>query len=33
MEKVHQKKHFNEEATLDKMEKKIDYNMEKIMNK
>jgi hypothetical protein len=29
----HQKKHFSEEDTLDKVEKKIDYNMEKIMNK
>lgn len=29
----HQKKHFSEEAALDKMEKKIDHNMEKIMNK
>jgi len=29
----HQKKHFSEEETLDKVEKKIDYNMEKIMNK
>ncbi|MFA6256249.1 MAG: hypothetical protein WC606_03625 [Candidatus Absconditabacterales bacterium] len=29
----HQKKHFSEEATLDKVEKKIDHNMEKIMNK
>lgn len=28
----HQKKHFSEEATLDKVEKKIDHNMEKIMN-
>lgn len=29
----HQKKHFSEEATLDKVENKIDRNMEKIMNK
>ncbi len=29
----HQKKHFSEEETLDKVEKKIDHNMEKIMNK
>jgi hypothetical protein len=32
MENTHQKKHFSEEATLDKVEKKIDHNMEKIMN-
>ena len=29
----HQKKHFSEEATLDKVEKKIDHSMQKIMNK
>ncbi len=29
----HQKKHFSEEETLDKVENRIDRNMEKIMNK
>lgn len=29
----HQKKRFSEEATLNKVEGKIDQNMEKIMNK
>jgi len=29
----HQKKHFSEEETLDKVERKIDQNMEKIMKK
>lgn len=29
----HQKKHFSEEEALDKVEKRIDHNMEKIMNK
>ena len=29
---THQKKRFSEEETLDKVEKKIDHNMEKIMN-
>ncbi len=33
MEQAHQKKHFSEEDTLDKVEKKIDQNMEKIMKK
>ena len=33
MENTHQKKHFSEEAALDKVEKNIDYTMEKIMNK
>lgn len=33
MENTHQKKHFSEEATLDTVEKKIDHNMEKIMNR
>jgi len=28
----HQKKRFSEEATLDKVEKKIDHSMEKLMN-
>ncbi|MEI6773541.1 MAG: hypothetical protein WCL18_01605 [bacterium] len=32
MENTHQKKHFSEEATLDKVEKRIDHNMQKIMN-
>jgi len=29
----HQKKHFSEEETLDKVERKIDHTMEKVMNK
>lgn len=29
---THQKKRFSEEETLDRVEKKIDHNMEKIMN-
>jgi len=29
---THQKKRFSEEETLDRVEKKIDYTMEKIMN-
>lgn len=33
MENTQQKKHFSEEVTLDKMERKIDHNMEKIMNR
>ena len=33
MENGHTKRHFSEEATLDKVEKNIDYTMEKIMNK
>jgi len=32
MATTHQKKHFNEEATLDKVEKNIDHTMKKIMN-
>ncbi|MEI7919693.1 MAG: hypothetical protein WCH65_05950 [bacterium] len=31
MEHTHQKRHFSEEDALDKVEKKIDENMEKIM--
>ena len=33
MEKKSQKKTFSEEAALDKMEKKVDRSMEKLMNK
>ena len=33
MENTHQKRHFSEEAALDKVEKNIDFTMEKIMNK
>ena len=33
MENEHTKRHFSEEAALDKVEKNIDYTMEKIMNK
>ena len=33
MEHTHQKKHFSEEEALEKVERKIDHNMEKIMNK
>lgn len=32
-DQAHQKKHFSEEETLEKAEKKLDHNMEKIMNK
>jgi hypothetical protein len=30
---VHQKKHFSEEQALENAEKKLDKNMDKIMNK
>ena len=33
MEHTQKKRHFSEEETLEKLESKIDHNMEKIMNK